>query len=337
MKRKVRYITGFSVISAGIVILFFVSLACGSVKFSFTEITEIFSGKGDTTGKNIIFQIRLPRMTASVLLGGALSVSGFLLQTFFSNPIASPFVLGISSGAKLATAVVMIFCTGRGIILGSVSLVLSAFVGAMSATGFILAISGRVKNMSVLVVCGVMVGYICTAVTDIIVNFADDSNIINLHNWSVGSFSGTDWDDIKVISVIVTVCVIMAFLLSKPMNAYQIGEGYALNMGVNVKLFRLEVILLSSILSACVTAFAGVVSFVGIAVPHIVKSLFGTAKPIVIIPACFLGGGCFCLLCDLIARTLFSPTELGISSVTAVFGVPVVLWVMLGKRRRTAL
>ena len=193
------------------------------------------------------------------------------------------------------------------------------------------------KNMSVLVVCGVMVGYICTAVTDIIINFADDSNIINLHNWSVGSFSGTDWGDIKVIAIIVTVCVIMAFLLSKPMNAYQMGEGYALNMGVNVKLFRLEVILLSSILSACVTAFAGVVSFVGIAVPHIVKSLFGTAKPIVIIPACFLGGGCFCLLCDLIARTLFSPTELGISSVTAVFGVPVVLWVMLGKRRRTAL
>ncbi|MDE6834716.1 MAG: iron ABC transporter permease [Ruminococcus sp.] len=334
MKKKVRYIAVFSGISFGLAILFFVSLACGSVKFSLKEITEIFSGKGDITGKNIIFQIRLPRVIASVLLGGALSVSGFLLQTFFSNPIASPFVLGISSGAKLATAVVMIFCTGRGIIFGSVSLVVSAFVGAMSVTGFILGISGRIKNMSVLVVCGVMVGYICTAVTDIMVNFADDSNIINLHNWSVGTFSGTDWGDIKVITLIVSVCVLLTFLLSKPMNAYQIGEGYAINMGVNVKLFRLEIILLSSILSACVTAFAGVVSFVGIAVPHIVKSLFGTAKPIIIIPASFLGGGVFCLLCDLIARTLFAPTELGISSVTAVFGAPVVLWVMLGKKRR---
>ncbi|MDE6036282.1 MAG: iron ABC transporter permease [Ruminococcus sp.] len=335
MKRKLRYIAGFSIIAVGLVILFIVSLTCGSVRFSLAELMEIFSGNGDIMGKNIIFQIRLPRVIASVLLGGALSVSGFLLQTFFSNPIASPFVLGISSGAKLATAILMIAFTGRGIILGSVALVVSAFIGAMSATGFILAISGRVKNMSVLVVCGVMIGYICTAVTDIIVNFAEDSNIINLHNWSVGTFSGTDWVDIKIISVIVTVCVTSAFLLSKPMTAYQIGEGYALNMGVNVRLFRLEIILLSSILSACVTAFAGVVSFVGIAVPHIVKSLFGTAKPLIIIPACFLGGGVFCMLCDLIARTLFAPTEIGISSVTAVFGAPVVLWVMLGRRRRS--
>ncbi len=336
MKRKLRYIVSFSGISAGLAILFFISLACGSAEFSLEEIIEIISGKGDITVKNIIFQIRLPRVTAAALLGGALSVSGFLLQTFFSNPIASPFVLGISSGAKFATAIVMIFCTGRGIIFGSVSLVLAAFVGAMAATGFILGISGRVKNMSVLVVCGVMVGYICTAATDIMVNFADDSNIINLHNWSVGTFSGTDWNDIKVIAMIVSACVALAFLLSKPISAYQMGEGYAMNMGVNVKLFRLEIILLSSILSACVTAFAGVVSFVGIAVPHIVKALFGTAKPIIIIPACFLGGGFFCLLCDLIARTLFAPTELGISSVTAVFGAPVVLWVMIGKHRRSA-
>ncbi|MCM1314608.1 MAG: iron ABC transporter permease [Prevotella sp.] len=336
MKRKLRYIVGFSGISAGLTILFFISLVCGSAEFSLEEIIEIISGKGDITGKNIIFQIRLPRVTAAALLGGALSVSGFLLQTFFSNPIASPFVLGISSSAKLAMAIVMIFCTGRGIIFGSVSLVLAAFVGAMAATGFILGISGRVKNMSVLVVCGVMVGYICTAATDIMVNFADDSNIINLHNWSVGTFSGTDWGDIKIIAVIVSACVTLTFLLSKPISAYQMGEGYAMNMGVNVKLFRLEIILLSSILSACVTAFAGVVSFVGIAVPHIIKALFGTAKPIIVIPACFLGGGFFCLLCDLIARTLFAPTELGISSVTAVFGAPVVLWVMLGKHRRSA-
>lgn len=334
MNRKLRCTIGFFVILAGMVFLFFVSLINGSVEFSLKEIMDIFSGNGDTTGQNIIFRIRLPRIVASVLLGGSLAVSGFLLQTFFANPIASPFVLGISSGAKLTTAIVMIFCTGRGIILNSVSLVISAFAGAMTAMGVILAISGRVKNMSVLVVCGVMIGYICSAITDIMVTFADDSNIINLHNWSMGTFSGTDWDDIKIIAVIVSITLVCSFMLSKPMNAYQLGEGYAVNMGVNVKLFRVELILLSSVLSACVTAFAGPVSFVGIAVPHLVKGLFGTAKPIVIIPASFIGGGVFCLLCDLIARTFFAPVELNISSVTAVFGVPVVMWIMLEKRRR---
>lgn len=336
MKRKLRYTIGFVGLAAGIIVLFFVGLIYGSVEFSLGEIMDILSGQGEVTGQNIIFKIRLPRILASLILGGALSVSGFLLQTFFANPIAGPFILGISSGAKLASAIVMIFFMSRGIVLESAALITAAFAGAMMATGFILAVSGKVKNMSVLVVSGVMIGYICSAVTDIIVTFADDSNIINLHNWSLGTFSGTDWNDIKVISAIVSVTLVCAFLLSKPMNAYQMGEGYAINMGVNVKLFRAQLILLSSVLSACVTAFAGPVSFVGIAVPHLVKNIFGTARPIVIIPASFMGGAVFCMLCDLIARTLFSPTELSISSVTAVFGVPVVLWIMLSGHRRRA-
>lgn len=335
MEKKSRYFIGFVILLISVCVLFFVNLIFGSVRFSVNEIIDILSGNSDDiSAHNIIFKIRLPRITASLILGGALSVSGFLLQTFFANPIAGPFTLGISSGAKLSTAVVMIFFLSRGIVLDSLSLVISAFVGSMLSMGFILLISNRVKKMSVLIISGVMIGYICSAVTDIIVTFADDSNIVNLHNWSMGTFSGTDWSDIKVIAVISSVALVCAFLLSKPMSAYQLGEGYAVNMGVNIKLFRAELILLSSLMSACVTAFAGPVSFVGIAVPHLVKSLFGTAKPIIIIPASFMGGAVFCLLCDLIARTLFSPVELSISSVTAVFGVPVVMWIMLKRQRR---
>ncbi|MDE6849418.1 MAG: iron ABC transporter permease [Ruminococcus sp.] len=335
MKKKSRYFTGFLVLFTAMCILFFVNLIFGSVKFSLSEIISVLFGNSDDVSvHNIIFRIRLPRITAALILGGALSVSGFLLQTFFANPIAGPFTLGISSGAKLSAAIVMIFFLSRGIVLDSVSLVIAAFVGSMLSMGFILLISVRVKKMSVLIISGVMIGYICSAVTDIIVTFAEDSNIVNLHNWSMGTFSGTDWNDIKVIAVISSVSLVCAFLLSKPMGAYQMGEGYAVNMGVNIKIFRAELILLSSLLSACVTAFAGPVSFVGIAVPHLVKSIFGTAKPIIIIPASFMGGAVFCLLCDLIARTLFSPVELSISSVTAVFGVPVVMWIMLKKQRR---
>ena len=202
--------------------------------------------------------------------------------------------------------------------------------------GFILLISRRVKNMSILVVCGVMIGYICSAITDFVITFAEDSNIVNLHQWSLGSFSGIFWDNVAVMAVIVGIALVLTFLLSKPIGAYQLGEVYARNMGVNIKAFRVTLILLSSILSACVTAFAGPISFVGIAVPHLMKNLFRTAKPILMIPACFLGGAVFCLFCDLIARTAFSPIELSISSVTAVFGAPVVICMMISRRSKAA-
>jgi iron complex transport system permease protein len=205
----------------------------------------------------------------------------------------------------------------------------------MISMGFVLLVSKKVKKMSMLVICGVMIGYICSAITDFLLTFAEDSNIVNLHNWSLGSFSGTSWDNISVMSIVVFVTFLLTFLMSKPISAYQMGEVYAQNMGVNIKIFRMILILLSSILSACVTAFAGPISFVGIAVPHIVKTMMKTAKPILIIPACYLGGAVFCLFCDLIARTIFSPTELSISSVTAIFGAPIVIYMMVKRQSKT--
>ena len=281
----------------------------------------------------IVWRLRAPRMLAAAILGGGLSLSGFLLQTFFANPIAGPFVLGISSGAKLAVSLTMIFLLSRGLASTSAALIGAAFLGAMLSMGFILLISRRVRRMSLLVVCGVMIGYICSAITDFVVTFAEDSNIVNLHNWSMGSFSGIYWDSVGVIALVTGAALLLAFLLSKPIGAYQLGEVYARSMGVDIRLFRAALILLSSLLSACVTAFAGPVSFVGIAVPHLVKRLFGTAKPLLMIPACFLGGGVFCLLSDLIARTAFAPREMSISSVTALLGVPVVIVMLAGRRR----
>ena len=272
-------------------------------------------------------------MLAAAILGGGLSLSGFLLQTFFANPIAGPFVLGISSGAKLAVSLTMIFLLSRGLASTSAALISAAFVGAMASMGFILLVSRRVRRMSLLVVCGVMIGYICSAITDFVLTFAEDSNIVNLHNWSMGSFSGIYWDSVGVIALVTGAALVLAFLLSKPIGAYQLGEVYARSMGVDIRLFRVELILLSSLLSACVTAFAGPVSFVGIAVPHLMKRLFGTAKPLLMIPACFLGGGAFCLFCDLVARVVFAPREMSISSVTALLGAPVVITMLAGRRR----
>lgn len=307
----------------------------GSSETSLGSVMRILLGDAaDETMYRIVWRIRLPRILASVVLGGALSVSGFLLQTFFANPIAGPFVLGISSGAKMTVALAMIFFLQQGLVMNSATMVLSAFAGALLSMGFILLLARRVHNMSLLVVGGVMVGYICSAITDFVVTFADDANIVNLHNWSQGSFSGTSWSNVRDMAMLVLVLLILAFLLSKPIGAYQMGESYARSMGVNVRRFRVELILLSSLLSACVTAFAGPISFVGIAVPHLVKSMLKTAKPLVVIPACFLGGAVFCLFCDLLARTMFAPTELSISSVTAVFGAPVVIAMMISRKRQ---
>lgn len=280
-----------------------------------------------------LWKIRLPRLVAVLFLGGGLSISGFLLQTFFANPIAGPYVLGISSGAKMVVSVVMIGITAAGSSMMPGTMIISAFAGSMMAMMLVLGISRKVKSQAMLIVGGVMIGYICSAITDFMVTFADDASIVNLRNWSLGSFSGMSWDSDKIIAISVILASAAAFLLSKPIGAYQLGEAYARSMGVNIKVFRVELVLISSFLSAVVTAFAGPVSFVGVAVPHIVRSLFGTSRPIVVIPGCFLCGGDFCLLCDLLARTLASPLELSISSVTAIFGAPVVIWVMIRRQR----
>lgn len=330
-KRALRWTSGFTALLIMAAVFFVLELISGTTDLTVSEVFSALS-EDNSAAHTIVADIRLPRAIAAALLGGALSVSGFLLQSFFNNPIAGPYVLGISSGAKLTVALSMMFAMQNGIMLNSAAMVGAAFVGSLLSMGAILLLSGRVKNMAQLIIAGVMIGYICSAVTELAVTFADDANIVNLHNWSQGSFSGINMDNVKVIAVIVLTASAAAFMLSKPMSAYQLGESYAKNMGVDLRLFRLALILLSSILSACVTAFAGPVSFVGIAVPHLVKTAFGTAKPIIVIPASFIGGAVFCLMCDLIARMLFAPVELSISTITAVFGAPIVIAAMLSRR-----
>ncbi|NLT08617.1 MAG: iron ABC transporter permease [Ruminococcus sp.] len=334
-KRAVRWTVCFAFLVIIAAVFFFMELLIGSASLSINEVFGALTGSGDdSAARTIVNDIRLPRALAAALLGGALSVSGFLLQSFFNNPIAGPYVLGISSCAKLTVAISMTLTMKYGILLNSAEMVGAAFIGSLLSMGAILLLSGKVRNMAQLIIAGVMIGYICSALTELAVTFADDANIVNLHNWSMGSFSGINMDNVKVIALIVLTAVSAAFIISKPMGAYQLGESYAKNMGVNIRHFRVMLILLSSILSACVTAFAGPVSFVGIAVPHLVKSIFGTAKPIIVIPASFIGGAVFCLICDLISRMLFAPVEISISTVTAVFGAPVVIAAMLSHRNQ---
>ena len=334
LKRRSRYTMVFITMAILFFIIVVLNINTGHVHISVAKILKIlFLRDGEAVEYNIIWKIRLPRILMAALLGGALSLSGFLLQTFFSNPIAGPFVLGISSGAKMAVALTMIVFLKYIGTFSSYTLVMAAFIGALISTGFILLMSKKIHHMASLLVGGIMIGYICSAITDFVVTFADDSDIVNLHGWSQGSFSGTSWSNIQVAAVIVGITVIFTFFLSKPIGAYQLGEGYAQSMGVNIKLFRVALILLSSILSACVTAFAGPISFVGIAVPFLTRKAFGTARPLIIIPGTFFAGAVFCMLCDLIARMVLAPTELNISTVTSILGAPIVIYMMLKREK----
>ena len=330
-----RLSLAYLALTAGVAVLFALNLFWGSVSLTPGAVAAALLGRGeDALAVGIVLQLRLPRAVMVVLLGAALSAAGYLLQTFFANPIAGPFVMGVSSGAKLAVALTMVVFLQRGLLTSSATLIIAAFAGSMAAMAFVLVVARRVPRMSILVICGIMIGYICSAITDIAVIFADDSNIVNLHNWSLGSFAGISMAHVKIMTIVVVVAVAGSFLLSKPIGAYQMGESYAQNVGVSIRPLRVMLILLSSLLSACVTAFAGPISFVGIAVPHLVKSVVKTTKPIVMIPVSFLGGSVFCVLCDLLARTIFAPVELSISSVTAVFLAPVVIYMMVKERGR---
>lgn len=333
-RKKARYVLVLCLLGIGCIFFLLCSILYGSVKIPLKELALWIQGnKMEESYRRIMLEIRFPRAVSAMVLGGALALSGYLLQTFFHNPIAGPFVLGISSGAKLTVSLAMVFLLGNGVRLHSFTLIAAAFMGAMLSMGFVLLLSKKVSGMSMLVVGGVMIGYVSSAVTDFVVTFAEDAEIVNLHNWSQGSFSGMAWNTMPPMLFVVFVSAGAVFFLSKPIGAYQLGESYAKSVGVSVHRLRIFMILLSSLLSACVAAYAGPVSFVGIAVPYLVKRMLGTESPLFMIPGSFLGGGALCLCCDLIARSVFAPTELGISTVTAVFGAPIVLFMMTGERK----
>ena len=325
LRRRARYIAVFSGLVIAFAVTVVLNINTGNVHISVPKILRIlFLRDGAATEYSIIWRIRLPRILMAAMLGGALSLSGFLLQTFFANPIAGPFVLGISSGAKMVVALTMIIFLKYIGHFSSYALLSAPFPLSLISAGFILLMSKKVHHMAALLVGGIMIGYICSAITDFVVTFADDSDIVNLHGWSQGSFSGMSWSNVQVAAVVVGIAFVCTFLLSKPVSAYQLGEAYAQSMGVNIQVFRVVLILLSSVLSASVTAFA---------VPFLTRKAFGTSKPIVIIPGTFFAGAVFCMICDLIARMALAPVELNISTVTSILGAPIVIYMMVKREK----
>lgn len=337
-KIKARYYIIFSLLILSLILIFGFCIGFGSVKIKLDEVFNILFNRSatDSTFYDIVWDIRFPRALAALISGAALAVSGLLLQIFFKNPIVEPYVLGVSSGATLCVGLVML----GGVKFGfeSISpflLFTAALIGSLLVMLVVVLFAGRVKSIITLLIIGLMVGYVCSSVTSILTAFADKERLQGFTLWRMGSFSGFTWKSIKVLMAMGIPTILSSLFIVKPLNAFLLGEEYAKSMGVKIKAFRITIVIISSILASVVTAFAGPVAFIGLAVPHITRLIFRTSDNKVLIPGTILLGGVVTSICDLIARTIFAPVELPISSVTSIIGAPIVIFLIL--KRRTSL
>jgi iron complex transport system permease protein len=324
----------FIALSAGVLIIFLLNLGVGAARIRISEIARIIFNMGSEGNTNfiIIQRIRLPRALASLSGGASLAISGLLLQTYFGNPIIEPYILGVTSGSTLFVGLVMLggFTFGLPRVT-PIFLFFGAFLGAMLIMAIILFAAGRVKNIVTLLIIGLMAGYVCGAATSILSAYAEKQRLTNFVMWNMGSFSGFTWAQVKLMYGVTIPMMGAAYLLAKPLNVLSMGDQYAHSMGINVKATRYGIIVISSILVAAVTAFAGPVSFIGLAAPHICRILFQTSNNRILIPAAVLGGGLLSGFCDFVARNIVSPMELPLGAVTAVIGAPLVVFLLLKK------
>jgi iron complex transport system permease protein len=324
---------------------FLLSLAVGSINIPLAEIVKILLG-GEAlrpTWETIVLNFRLPKALTAILAGGALAVGGLQMQTLFRNPLADPFVLGISSGASLGVALVVlsIGATGATLLagvgfLGDFGLAIAACLGAALVLALVLAVARRVEGVMTLLILGLMFGYATGALVSLLMYFSIAERIQAYINWTFGSFGGVTWSQMPIFAAAIALGLTIAGLLVKPLNALLLGEAYARSMGLNIRRARLWIIASTALLAGGVTAFCGPIGFLGFTVPHLCRSLLGTSDHRVLIPAAAMLGGTVALLADLIAQVPGSQIVLPLNAVTALLGAPVVVWVILRRRNLRA-
>lgn len=326
---------------AGIVILYFANLFLGAVSIPFSEIISILSGNGATkkTWEHIVLEVRLPQTLTALLTGGALSVSGLLLQTAFRNPLADPGILGISAGASLGVAIVILLFGGAigsaasFELSASMTIVLGAFVGAAIILAIIIGFASIVQNNIMLLIIGIMVGYLTSSIISLLNYWATSENVFSYVIWGMGDFSGVSLKQLPFYSITVSIGLFISVLLIKPLNALLLGERYAKNLGVNIKTIRFLLLLCAGLLTAITTAYCGPISFIGLAVPHIARLLLGTSNHKSLLPVTILTGAFIALLCNLISVIPGSAGSIPLNAITPVFGAPVIIYVILNQKR----
>lgn len=319
----------------------FLNLTIGSVEIPLSEVFNILLGResDSVVWSNIVLHTRLPQTLTAIACGAGLSVAGLEMQTVFHNPLAGPSVLGISSAASLGVAFVVLLngTIGGGIMtqfgfFGNTALTLAAMIGAMGVMSIIVFLSQRVRNNVTLLIVGVLIGYIASAIIGVLKFFSSEEDIRAYVIWGLGSFARVTGGQVYVFVGLMAVVLPFTFLLVKPLNMLLLGERYAVNLGLNLRRARLFIILSASVLIAIVTAYCGPIMFLGLAVPHICRGLFRTSDHRVLLPASLFAGASLALVCNLVARLPGFEGALPINSVTSLIGAPVALYVLLRKK-----
>lgn len=318
-----------------VILLFFLDLIVGSVSIPFKDIINIFSGEeSKSSWEYIIFDFRLPKALTAILTGASLSIAGLLMQTMFRNPLAGPFVLGVSSGASLGVA---LYIMGGSLLmsifpissLSNTGIVIAAVAGALTVLIMVITVGTKIKNNLTLLIVGIMFGSLTSAIVSILQYFSTEENVHRFVIWTLGSLSAVSMDDIIIISPIILISLITCIALQKSLNTLLLGENYARSLGINIKHLQFFIIGITGILAGTITAYTGPIAFVGIAIPHLARNLFKTSNHNVLVPTSILVGAIFMLACDIFSQLPGNNTVLPINSVSAIFGAPVVIWIIV--------
>lgn len=340
--QRLKSVYIFVILTFCLLLVLFVSLRLGSVRIPLQEFWRIISGEQGqkASWSQIIINFRLPKSITAMLVGAALSVSGLQMQTLFRNPLADPYILGINSGASLGVALVILGFGSAGSVLlaglglvGDLSMALAASLGAAVVLILVLIIGQRVRSPITLLILGLMFGYATSALVSLLIYFSIPERIQTYTTWSFGSFSGVTWSQLWVMIPMIIIGLILAFLLPKSLNSLLLGEDYARSMGLNMKQTRFLILIGASLLAGAVTAFCGPIGFIGVAVPHLARTMLNTSNHKLLLPAVTLLGGIVALLADIIAQLPGSQYILPINVVTALFGAPFIIWIIIQQRR----
>jgi len=335
-----RYTVQFIGLSLSILLLLLLSISVGSVSIPISEILEILTG-GNSSKSSwdvIILNFRLPKALTAILVGSGLSISGLLMQTLFRNPLAGPFVLGISSGASLGVALLILGSSIFGGILASLALsnwaiALASSLGAALVLFAVLLAANKVRNTMSILIIGLMFGTVTAAIISVLTFFSDAQQIQQYIFWSFGSLGNLTWSEVGVFAIVFLVGMSGLFAVIKPLNTLLLGENYAKSLGINIRQSRNIILFVTSLLTGVITAFAGPIAFIGLAVPHITKLIFKTSNHKILVPAVGLLGAVILLVCDMIAQLPTSEYTLPINAVTSLFGAPVVIWLLIRKKK----
>lgn len=337
--RKNRYSTVIAIVSTMLLLLFMANIFYGSVDIPFADVADILlGGEGSSAAwRLIILDTRLPQAVTALFAGMALSVAGLMLQTLFNNPLASPEIFGINSGAGLGVAVVMLLLQGSfvagGLTLGGyMALLAGAFVGALLIISIILTLSSCLRSKLFLLIAGLAVSYLASALISLLNYFSTAEGVHSYLIWGMGNFGGVSTEQLPFFSLLLAACIILSLLMMKPLNALLLGDVYAANLGVRTKYVRGILLALTGLLTATVTAFCGPISFIGLAVPHFARLMLRTNNHLYLLPTTILAGGVVALLCNLICQLPGESGLIPLGAITPLIGAPVILYIVIRDR-----